>query len=326
MPPPAGAPAGYPPPYAPPTVPPYGAYAPPVRADFSTIFSGTFRVWTENFPPLFAVYLVLGLLVGGLSVAAAFAIYGVPYVAGGFLGVGGTTPSLSDAAAYVAYQVAIVLIAWVVGSAVLGGVTDFAIRRHRGEAVPIMASMSRGFSRVLSIMGANLLVTVITSGVVLLWGVLLAVGALALVAGGVSAGGLALVCGGLVALPFVFVLVIYLWLALSLYAPTIMIEGKHAVDSLGRSWALTRGHKWSLLGAVLVVGILVVVVDGVIVFMGSIGGNWAVEVVATAIGAAVTASWIPILVAVAYDLIVRSPQPSMWPPAMMPPPPAYPPR
>ena len=297
-----------------------------MRADFSTIFSGTFRVWTENFGPLFAVYLVLALLVGGLSVAAAFLFYGIPYVSGGFLGVGGTAPTLADPLAYTGYELAIVIVSWLLGSLILGGVTDFAIRRHRGEAVPIMVSLNRGFSRVLSILGANLLVTVITSGVVLLWTVLITAGAFELIAGGVSAGALALLCGGVIALPFIFVLVIYLSIALSLYAPAIMVEGRHAVDSLGRSWSLTKGHKWSILGAAIIVGILLVLVDGAIVFVGALSGNWVVLLTATAIGGAITGPWITILLAVAYDLVVRSPQPTVWPPTMMPPPPAYPPQ
>lgn len=323
----SGYPAGYPPPYTPPVGPPYGVYTAPQQADFSNIFSGTFRVWTENFLPLFVVYLVLGLLVGVLSVASSVAFYGVPHVSGGFLGIGGTTPSATDAAAYVGYELVVILIGWILASAVIGGVTDFAIRRHRGESVPIMDSMNRGFQRLLSIMGANLLVTIITSGVVLLWSALLVMGALALVTGGATASALALVCGGLLLFPLVFVLVIYLTLALSLYAPAVMAEGKHAVDSLGRSWSLTRGHKWSILAAAIVVGILLVIIDGAIVFVGAIGGNWVVELIATAIGTAITGSWITILVAVAYDLIVRQPMPTMWPPTMTPMyPPMYPPR
>ncbi len=290
------------------------------------MFSGTFRVWSQNFLPLFVVYLLLGLATSGLSALVAFAIYGVPYAAGGFLGIGGTVPSATDILVYLGYTALTILISWVLGSIVIGGVTDFAVRHHRGERVPIMESMRRGFQRVLSIMGANLLVTIIISGVLLLWAGLLVVGAVSLVTGGTTAAGIALICGGLAALPFVAVFVIYLALALCLWTPAIMVEGAHAVNSLERSWSLTRGHKWSILGTAIVVGILLLIVDGAIVLAGSIGGNLVVETLAAAIGAAVTGSWFAILVAVAYDLIVRSPQPTMWPPTMTPTyPPAYPP-
>lgn len=326
FPPPAAAPPapGYPVAYPPPYVP----YPPPMQANFSNMFSRTFQVWTENFLPLFVVYLVLGLVVGALSVAVAVAVFGVPLVAGGIPGLSpGATPSMADLMAYSGYEFVIVLIGWVLGSLVMGGVTDFAIRRHRGETVRIMDSMNRGFQRLLSLLGANLLMTIITSGVLVLWSILLIAGAFALIAGGSTAGAFALICGGLAAFPFIAVLVVYLILALSLYAPAIMAEGAHAVDSLGRSWSLTKGHKWSLLGAGIVLGILLIIIDGAIAFVGGIGGNWVVGLIATALATAITGSWFAILVSVAYDLIVHQPQPTMWPPTMTPAyPPMYPPR
>jgi len=120
------------------------------------------------------------------------------------------------------------------------------------------------------------------------------------------------------------VLIIYLYLALLLYAPAIMVEGASAVDSLGRSWNLTKGHKWSLFGASLVIGIIAALLSGAISLAGGLTGNLVVSVLATALATGVTGAWAAILAAVAYDLILREPRASLWPPAYMPP--SYPPR
>ncbi len=331
VPPPAVPPApAYPPPYPPPPGAPYPApYAPPPpQATFWGLLSGTFNVWTENFVPLFVVYLVLSLVIGLVSLGASYAILGFPYVAGGGLGISPSTlPSTTDIALFLAFEVVIALVGWMLTSAVVGGVTDLAVRRHRGENVRIMDSLNRGFQRLLSVLGANLLVTLVTAGVFLLWAALLLLGVFAFATGGPTPAAIGLLCGLLALLPFVFLLVIYLVLALSLYAPAIMMEGAHAVDSLGRSWSLTRGHKWSIFWAGIIVGIALIVVNAIITGIVGPAANPVAYVVGEAVATAITGSWFTILAAVAYDLITRTPQPTAWPPTMTAtPPPAYPPR
>ncbi len=312
-PPPGAVPYGYPPP----------TYMMPKRADTGTLLSGTFDVWVRNFGSFFLVYLVLSLVTGGLSLAGSYFILGIPFVSSGPFSV--TVPSVSDVVAFAVYEVVIGLISWIVGSMVLGGVVDFAIRRYRGENVRITESLSRGLQRVLSIMGANLLVTIITLGVIVLWVVALVLGALSLISAGGVGAGLAAVCGALLAIPFVLFFVVYIDIALCLYAPLIMMEGQHAIDSLGRSWNLTKGHKWSLFWSGLVLGILLVIIDGAIGAVGAISGDALVQLVTTAIATAITGGWFAILTAVGYDLITKQPQASVWPPTYTPPV-AYPPR
>lgn len=303
-------PSGYPP-----------TYALPRRANATGLLSGTFDVWVKNFGSFFLVYLVLALVTGGLSLAGSYLILGIPYVSGGTFSV--TVPSTAHLVAYVVYQIFVAIVSWVFTSMVLGGVVDLSVRSYRGENVRLKDSLSRGLQRVLSIMGANLLVTVITVGVILLWVVVLILGAFSLVATGGAAGGIAAVCGALVALPFVMILVVYLVIALSLYAPAVMMEGAHAVDSLGRSWNLTRGHKWSIFGAGLVLGILLVILTAIIDGVGVVTGNALIQLVTTALGTAITGAWFAILTSVAYELITKQPQPSVWPPTYTP---VYPPR
>ncbi len=310
---PPAAPGAMPPP--PPGAYPYGTAPPtytlPKRADAGNLLSGTFDVWVKDFGPFFLVFLLLSLVTNGLSLAGAYLILGVPFVPGGLLSF--SAPANADLLAYAAYEVLVALITWIFTSMVLGGVVDFSVRRYRGEPARITESLSRGLQRVLSIMGANLLVTVIISGVTLLWAAALLLGALSLIGTGGAAAGIAVLCGALLALPFVLFFVLYLALALSLYAPSVMMEGKHAVDSLGRSWNLTRGHKWSIFGAGLVLGILAALIGGAVGFVGVASGNPLVELVATALAAGITGAWFAILTSVAFELITKQPQASVWP-------------
>ncbi len=287
------------------------------------MFSGTFDVWIKNFLPLFAVYLILNLVTGSLTLVGSFLLLGVPYVPGGIGGISFVAPTGADVVLFILWEFIAVIISLLLTSAVIGGVTDFAVRQYRGEKVPIMVALRRGFQRMLSVLGANLLLTLITVGVILAPFALLILGAFT---AGSNVGGIALICGALIALPFLLVLVLYIAIALGLYAPVIMMEDKHAVDSLYRSWDLTKGHKWSILWAGIVVGLL-----GAI--LGGVGGvatalNPYVGLFVTAIITGFTGSWFTILAAVAYDLIVRSPPPMAWPPPYVPvpPPPVAPPR
>lgn len=318
-----------PPPVTPPPAYPYPGYAPAPppaywpgvrRATFSDMFSGVMDVWTKHFVEFFVVYLVLTLVTSGLSLLGSILLLHVPISAGGFGGISFTSPTGVDIAAFIGYEFVVIVIGLVLGSIVLGGVTDFSVRAYRGEPVRLEDSLRRGIQRFLSILGANLLVTLITVGVVFIPILLLFV----FVLGGVSTASIALLCGVLLAFPFLLVLIIYLYLALLLYAPAIMVEGATAVDSLGRSWNLTKGHKWSLFGASLVIGIIAALLSGAISLAGGLTGNLVVSVLATALATGVTGAWAAILAAVAYDLIVREPRASLWPPAYMPP--SYPPR
>ncbi len=315
-PPPSYPPPGYPPPY-PGAAPYYGP--PPKQADFGNLFSGTFEVWGRDFVPLFVVYLVLSLITGSLTAVGAVLLLGVPYISTGLGGVTFTIPAGTNLALFAVWSFVSGIISWILTSVVLGGVTDFAVHRYRGENVRIMDSLSRGFKKVLSILGANLVFTLIIIGLIAL--PLLGLLAVAFVAG--PAAGIALLCGLLIALPFLMALALYMAIALGLYAPAIMLEGSHALDSLARSWDLTKGHKWSIFAAGLVIGIIAIVIGAI----GSVGTVFAlnpiVQIVVSAILAGITGSWFTILASVAYELIRRTPPPYAYPPPYGPTP--YPP-
>lgn len=316
------------------SAPPPIAYPPPAayaarRADFGSIFSGTFSTWWKNVVQYFGVYALLTLFTSTLSTLGAVLFLGVPFTPTGS-GAINVTPFLSTSslAAYLAWIVVIAVIGLIAGSVVIGGVTDFAVRRHRGESPRLMESLRRGFGRFPSILGANIATTAITIGLVLIPVAFLLVGIFSIVSKGpstVPSGSLlALLCGSCLLMPVTGILALYLALALLVNAPAIMMEGAGAIDGLKRSWDLTRGHKWSLLGVVIVLGLISAAVEFAFTpLLAAFPGPFVSIPVAVAI-AGLTGSWTTVLAAVAYDLIVRESSFFLTAPTYVPPAPYRP--
>jgi len=316
-----GAPTAGPPPATPPPMMPYPAgypyYAPPFprRASFSDMLSGLFDVWTKNFLPFFVVYLVLGAATGALSVFVSWAIFGTVSLGRGFGGLPATSFPTVNFGLVLLYAIATFVVSAILTSIVTGAMTEYAVRRYRGEPMTVEQALRRGVARFPSILGANILLGLILFGLVTVPLLLILV---ALVAGlsGTGGGAVALLCGGVILFLVLGVLAIFLYVSLVLYAPPIMMENASAVGGLSRSWRMTRGHRWSLFGAILVASLLAGAISAAIsvpLTFATLAGDpivtGFVSVVSSALASALVGSWIVILVAVAYDLIVRRPTP-----------------
>ena len=295
---------------APPGVPAAGGVypsfpPPPRRATASTILTGTLDVWAKNFLNFFVVFFGLALANGLIAGLLALAILGTfasgsgifPASPAGFTSSSIGTLVLLSAATFVATAI--------LNSVVAGGMTEYAVRRHRGESVPVERSLRRGFERFLSILGANFLVTLLTFGLIIL-PLLLVVSGVFLVGGSTDpSSAIALLCGGLVTFAVGGLVALYLSIRLSLNAPAIMMESKGAVDGLMRSWKLTKGHWWSLFGALFVVGILLLAITLAITLPAALIPGPVPTFAAAAIASGLVGSLSVILAGVAYDLIVR---------------------
>ncbi len=298
---PAGAPTT--PPYGG-AYPPYAYVPPPKRATVATILSGTFNVWTRNFPAFFLVYLVLGAIVSLLGAALSFALLGT-LEAGGFSPIPGTpTTPAANLALIIVYIVAAAIVSAILTSVVTGGMTEFAIRRLRGEPMSVRRALERGLEKFLSVLGANLLLTLIVIGLVTV-PILFLVSSVIVAGGPFPGGALAAMCGSLIAIIVGGVIALYLYVSMILYAPFIMMENARAVEGLSRSWRVTKGYWWSLFGSILVTGILVLIVGVAITVPAALIGFPGASVVASALGTAIVGPWIVILAAVAYDQITR---------------------
>ena len=328
----AAAPPGYPPAGYPPLPPsPYPVFPPPApyypmrTAGATDIMSGMFEVWTKNFKNFFLVYLALALANGAIVALLSYALFGT-FAFG--RGVVPSVPTTATLVAILAFAIISVVISVIITSIVTGGMTEYAVRRFRGEAMTFRQALERGLQRFLSILGANVLLTLTVFALVVL--PLLLIIPILIIGAGNPASVLVAICGLLLAVVFGGVIAIFVYVSLSLYAPAIMMENVGAVRGLQRSWALTKGHRWSLLGTIILTAILGAIISFAITLPAGFGGNTLVSIVAAALASAIVGPWIVILIAVAYDLIERSsgqfyvvpPPYAPWP---TPPPPGSPP-
>jgi len=197
-----------------------------------------------------------------------------------------------------------------IGSLVTGGLVFFAVHRHRGARVPLGEALDRGLAKFPRIVGSSLLVGLITLGPLgiplwlMLWSLSLRDVALLLFS----------FLGFLVALP----LTIYLGVALSLWAPPIMLEDARVVPSLRRSWELTRGKRATLFGVTFVIGLLLSVlifpVSFAFLFLRETIGGIVLQLVSYTVFYAVNASLGICVSAVAYNLILQERGVPVFPP------------
>src|SRR5207244_11967040 len=64
------------------------------------------------------------------------------------------------------YAILSVLAGAVVNSIVTGGMTEYSVRRFRGESITLEQALRRGLDKFLSILGANFLLTLLILGLV----------------------------------------------------------------------------------------------------------------------------------------------------------------
>ena len=304
-----GPPPGYPPPY----------YAPPPmkRATAGTMIGDTFGVFGKDFPLYVGIFLVYAAISVGITfgLTALFLRFPSPTVAptGFDFSAFGTDVIL----AFIGLSVGVAIINAIVEAVVVGTIAYVAVQRYRGMAVTLRQALDQGIKRFLSILGAGIVIGLIVVGLILVpLGVLLA-GAVTLNLGLIGIGVLLLLVFG--------TLVLYLVLAWCLYAPVIMIEGQTALRSLSRSWELTRGHRLSIFGAGFAIAIIAAIVSVALSFPFGLTDNLYFAAIGSVLATAITGSWILILTAVAYQLIIAGPGYGAWYPAPVPASPPSPP-
>lgn len=113
----------------------------------------------------------------------------------------------------------------VIGSALASAGSTFILsEQYMGRSISAGTALSRAMPFIGRVIMLSLLITLLFFlGLVLL-----------------IIPGLILICG------------------LVLSTPALVIESRaHATDAMGRSWALTRGHRWKIFGALVVTGLLI---------------------------------------------------------------------
>ena len=64
----------------------------------------------------------------------------------------------------------------------------------------------------------------------------------------------------------VFIAAVFLIVRLSLAPAALMLENTGVVEGIGRSWALTRGSFWRVLGILVLAGLITGIVNGMLSF------------------------------------------------------------
>jgi len=152
---------------------------------------------------------------------------------------------------------------FVVGAAsfvVQGGLVDMTATIYGGQPASARKAIRATLGRSLTLAGAGLLVMLATLGVMLV-GVI--VGTLLIVAnfsnGALQPGPLVFL--GIVGIVATLAVLIFVSVRLAFAVPVIVIEGKPAVASLGRSWRLVSGSAMRVLGYSITFGLLVGVIS-----------------------------------------------------------------
>lgn len=291
---PAGSPSGAtsPAPYG------HGLAGPPrgsvPRADTVSIFIETFRAWTKDVPALLGLFLVYGAGVVGILLGTTAVLVGTAFPTSRDLASSFSSPTAGDVAAYLQIRAIASVMSGVLGAIFTGAVTYYVVCRRRGAPVGWPAAFRMGARRFESVLVGSLVFSLL--GVAEL--------TLQLLPFMARNGGLSsLVTGTVCGLLLLSIPLIYLQVALVLYAPSAMMEGVGAVESLRRSWSLTRGHRWSIFGAEVLLGLILFlvgeVVDGTTITIGSPLASAVGNIAATM----VTGSWSIILASVAYELV-----------------------
>jgi glycerophosphoryl diester phosphodiesterase family protein len=91
---------------------------------------------------------------------------------------------------------------------------------------------------------------------------------------------------------------------LTVAIPALVVENRRGTDAISRSWNLTSGHFWHVLGTIIVAAIIAGIITGI---LGAIGGsNWFVRAILASIGAIITQPFTALVGIVLYlDLRVR---------------------
>ncbi len=192
-------------------------------------------------------YLLLVLVIAVLTIAMG--------IAGGVFQVltdlaAGATPAVEDLAGPLAtlavYGIVVIVVAVVILSAQSAALVDATASLYLGRATAFGAAFRAGLRASPRVIGAGLLVFLAT---ILLWAVL----AVVMVLSREAIAVVVLALGGVVATVYVATSTLVMPVAAT-------VEGAGPMAALRRSWALSEGNRWRVLGLQL----LLVVLNGVI--------------------------------------------------------------
>ncbi len=243
-------------------------------------------------------YLALFLVIAGLTVVFAGAF--VRLASSGI--ATGTQPDLQRLASAIAgltgFVLVVVVVAIVLISAQTASLVDAMSMRYLGRATDVGASFRRGLAAAPRLIGTGLLLFV---GLLLFWAALTVL----MVLSNQALAVIGLLLAGLVGTVYV--------LASALVAPIVAtVEGVGPLAALRRSWSLSQGNRWRVLGLQILLGILNAVISVLLstIFLAGFVSDPIVRAILQQVAnVAATIAWAPIewgtFTVLYYDLRVR---------------------
>jgi hypothetical protein len=178
-------------------------------------------------------------------------------------GLGARLPTPEEAISLAGVGVADVVVAAVAAVTASAAATVAAATLYRGEPAPgVIAVYRRVARRLPGLLGLTILLFLLL--LVLISGLALVVIALS--------GGIAPVEQPSGPQVFLVLIAITAWVValllllarVTVALPALILEGKSAIDALGRSWTLTAGSSWRILGIVVATGLVSNALSGII--------------------------------------------------------------
>jgi hypothetical protein len=244
---------------------------------FGDILGNALKYWMSGLRYYLPLYLAVQLLTAGVAYGLIFLSVYNPWILllcsafvpalglGSMLGAMlGLVPIDFMTLVFFGGFIAVILTSMVLQLLVTATVIQHGADTHAGAKPSLGRSFELARTRVVSLLGATILVTLITlsfaaaalsllmmllfSMFLFLWNPL---GLIVMLFG---------VLGGAV---LCFILLIYVMVRLSVFAPAVVLSGASAASALGQSWKLAHGHFWRIFGITIIIGLLTGVITSI---------------------------------------------------------------
>ncbi|MFX0078450.1 MAG: glycerophosphoryl diester phosphodiesterase membrane domain-containing protein [Candidatus Hermodarchaeota archaeon] len=236
-----------------------------VPLDFGEVLGSSLRYWLKNLKSFWVIFFIIQLAMVPIA-------YGTFFLSGGHSLVAEVAGILGAIIPYwfitsyfldiVSIAIVVVLGAVIIVNVGIGTVLGGMVIRHtadyHAEQIPSLGgSFSVARNRFWSLIGAQILIILITLGLAVGGSFLMVL----ITVGSVFAFGFfgALV-GLVIGLVVLLIALIYVPIRLAVAFPAIILDGESAGGSIGRSWHLVGGNWWRTFGITLIIGIVTILI------------------------------------------------------------------
>lgn len=231
-----------------------------VPLDFGEVLGSSLRYWLKNLKSFWLIFFVIQLAMVAIGYGAFFLSGGNFIVYQVAAELGAEIPSWLITSAFfdiVSIAMVVVLGAILIINIGIGTVlTGMVIRHttdHHAQQMPTLGeSFSASRNRFWSLIGAQILIILITLALAI-GGVFLTV---LIGVGSVLIFGLGGIFGLFIGLVILMILIVYITTRLAVALPAVILDDESAAGSIIHSWHLVGGNWWRTFGVNIIIGIV----------------------------------------------------------------------